>query len=69
MRKLDQAALGMIPLSKEAVNYLYELDFESNLWANARKFKTLCESHERLRMELEGTIALLADAIGSQQEK
>lgn len=56
MDELQRRALARLPLSAEEMRFVYVLARRSETW------KALCESHERLRAELEGTTALLRDA-------
>lgn len=54
MTELEKRALVRPPLSYEAVE---------SVWLNSGKeVMKLCESHERLRAELEGSESLRADA-------
>lgn len=57
MTDLDRRALATVALAREKVE-----DFYANAhdWGEAA-INALCESHERLRMELQGAEALLAE--------
>lgn len=56
MSKLQQRALGRVALSKETVESFYD---GSRSGTAEQCLKALCESHERLRAELEGADLLL----------
>lgn len=57
MTALQQNALGRFPLSEKAIENIYEL------CRGTEHLKTICESHERLRAELAGAEALLAEPL------
>ncbi len=67
MTPLERKALATPPMSKEAVEFFYDVLCRSETETAARVRK-LCLSHERLRMELEGAEVLLADAKRQQDE-
>lgn len=56
MDELQRRALARLPLSADEIRFTYTLARRSETW------KTVCESHERLRAELDGTATLLRDA-------
>lgn len=58
MTKLEKAALGVIPLGTDVVEGYYEGRLP---WSNWASVKSLCESHERLRAELDGAVLLVAE--------
>ena len=59
MTNLQQAALKTTPLPREVVETIY------TGWRQSARMRALCESHERLRMELEGAEAMIADLTGA----
>ena len=54
MDELQRRALARLPMTEGDVKIMYAV--------GTPPMKSLCESHERLRAELEGTAALLRDA-------
>jgi hypothetical protein len=64
MKTLQKNALGRLPLSVQEVDSLYELYRAGGLGSSpsASNVRRLCESHERLRMELEGSAVLHDDS-------
>lgn len=56
MDELQRRALARLPMAVGDVRLLYATAGRSESW------KVICESHERLRAELDGTTALLRDA-------
>ncbi len=54
MDELKRRALARLPMTEGDVKIMYAV--------GTPPMKALCESHERLRAELEGTTALLRDA-------
>jgi hypothetical protein len=64
MTKLEKNALGRVPLEREPVELIYRGATDEKDIGILRR---LCESHERLRMELDGLRVLTnqgVDAIG-----
>ena len=59
MTNLQRAALGRLPLTEATVASFYD---GTHAGSAAQCLKALCESHERLRAELEGMEVILADA-------
>lgn len=60
--KLEVAAMGREVVGAPAIAVIYDLAFRMSLdWLMA-KCRMLCESHERLRMELESTKVVLEAA-------
>ncbi len=63
MNQLQRAALARLPLSVEVVERLYEAKIPN--WVDtlysSRVIRDLCESHERLRAELDGSAVVIAD--------
>jgi hypothetical protein len=57
MTRLQELALATLPISEKDVEAFYN---GQKPW-NDRTFKSLCESHERLRAELQGCEALIQD--------
>jgi len=55
---LQKNALARVPMAEEAVERIYQND----RGIHTEVLKALCESHERLRAELQGAEVLLADA-------
>lgn len=53
MDELQRRALARLPLSADEMRFTYTLARRSEVW------KVVCESHERLRAELNGTTVLL----------
>jgi hypothetical protein len=66
MTRLHRMALMRLPLSKETVEYFYENTSLSG--KSSECIKTLCESHERLRSELEGAELLLEELMARQKK-
>ena len=58
MNQLQRRALARVALSKETVQSFYD---GTRSGTAEQCLAALCESHERLRAELEGAEALLAD--------
>lgn len=61
MTKLQHAALAHLPLSRETVESFYD---GSRAGTAEKCLRALCESHERLRAELEGLDVMLREAEG-----
>lgn len=59
MHQLHRQAMASVPLSKETVQSFYD---GTRFGATEQCLKALCESHERLRAELEGSELLRQDA-------
>ena len=58
MTKLQKAALARVPFTYDTVEDFWN---GSHFWTAEKCLKLLCESHERLRMELEGVEKMLSE--------
>ncbi len=61
MTPLERKALATLPMSKEAVEFFYDVLCKSET-ETAVRVRKLCISHERLRAEVEGAEVLRGDA-------
>jgi len=61
MSYLQLKAETIQPIDKERVQGIHDMYVGSNSFA-AKIIRELCESHERLRMELEGATKMLDEA-------
>lgn len=59
MTKLESEALGKIPVSKETVAIIYDMAKDSTREWLISRLRRLCESHERLRMEVIGAMSVV----------
>ena len=62
MTTLQRNALGRLAMTEIEVQALYDQ------WPGNKCVRALCESHERLRTELQGAEIMLAEAVGLEEK-